>query len=147
MNKRFCIIANCCLLVWFFLDMFGFSIGNVTLVEAAWNDIDGIMYLIFIGLFILFCVKDRYGRYPLAVFLFLWIAMQFASHWYYTIFGATEAKIAGYNSFYANTFHVVPASDSILVPDLYHILLHALILFALICTILFCVKNRKKRTE
>lgn len=66
MSKKLCIIANSALLVWFFFDMFGFSIGNFVLVEGAWKDIDGIWYLIFIGLFILFCAREKYGKYPLS---------------------------------------------------------------------------------
>lgn len=143
MSKKICIIANGLLFIWFFFDMFGFSIGDFVLVESAWKDIDGIWYLIFIGLFVLFCIKEKYGKYPLSIFLFLWITMQFTSHWYFTIFGATEAKLSGYNRFYANTWHIIPASDFKLIPDFYHIVLHLIILFALFCMVTYCIRRKK----
>jgi hypothetical protein len=76
----------------------------------------------------------------------LWLVTQFFSHWYYTIFEVTEKKLAGYNYYFANTYHLVPASDSVLIPDLYHILLHIFIVIALTCMIIFCVKNKRKKS-
>lgn len=144
MSKKLCVITNGLLLVWFFFDMFGLSIGKFVLVEGAWKGIDGIWYLIFIGLFLLFCIREKYGKYPLSIFLFLWIFMQFSSHWYFTIFGATEAKLAGYNQFFANTWHIIPASDVRLIPDFYHIVLHLIILVALSCMVSYCFNKGKK---
>ena len=126
--------------------MFGFQIGNLVFVEAAWNSIDGIWFLIFVGLFILFCIKDKIGKYILSAFLFIWLVTQYLSHWHYTIFGATEEIIARYNRFFANTFFIIPVSDSRIIPDFYHIVLHIFILFALFCMILYNIKNRKTRT-
>lgn len=142
-NKRNCIVANTFLVFWFFLDMFGFRVGNFILVESAWRDIDGTWYLIYLALFALFFAKEKYGKYPLTIFLSLWLAIQFSSHWYYTIFGATTQKITSYNKFFENTYHIIPPLNSIIIPDLYHIILHIFILFALGCMIVFCVKNRK----
>jgi len=142
--KKLCIAANAALAVWFFLDMFGFSAGNFVLVEAAWKDIDGIWYLAYIGLFALFCLKDKIGKYALSGFLLMWLGIQFSSHWYYTIFGASETKIAGYNKFFAATYRIIPASDNIIIPDLYHIVLHIFILLSLIFTALYCIKTKNK---
>jgi len=144
-SKRLCIVANAALAVWFFLDMFGFSVGGFILVEAAWKDIDGVWYLIYIGLFALFCLKEKIGKYALSVFLLAWFVIQFSSHWYYTIFSATESKIAGYNSFFADTYKLIPASNSIVIPDLYHIVLHILILTALIFMVSYCCITRRNR--
>jgi len=142
MSKRLCIAANGTLLVWFFLDMFGFRVGSFVLVESAWKDIDGIWFLIFAGLFVLFCIKDKYGKYPLSVFLLLWFVIQFQSHWFYTIFGASEEKISGYNEFFADTYRIIPASASRVIPDFYHILLHAFILVTLLVMVLYCIKRK-----
>lgn len=142
-NKKSCIVVNAFLVFWFFLDMFGFKIANIVLVESAWKDIDGIWYLIYLAMFILFLVKEKYGKYPLTIFLILWLLIQFSSHWYYTIFGATTQKIADYNTFFKNTYHIISPSNSIIIPDLYHIVLHILILLALGYMIAFCIKNRK----
>ncbi|MCL2081172.1 MAG: hypothetical protein FWH16_03625 [Oscillospiraceae bacterium] len=143
MSKKLCIIANGLLLMWFFFDVFGFSIGKFVFVEAAWNSIDGIWFLFFAGLFAMFCVKDKYGKYPLSIFLLIWAFVQFTSHWYYTIFGASEERIAGYNRFFGNTYFIVPASDSRIIPDFYHIVLYLFILFALSCMVMYCIKPKK----
>jgi len=127
--------------------MFGFNIGDFLLVEAAWNSIDGIWFLIFAGLFILFCVKDKLGKYPLSAFVLILISLQYLSHWHYTIFGATEEQIIRYNDFYANTFFVIPISENRIIPDFYHIMLHSFILFAFICMMLYCIKSRKIKSE
>ena len=140
--KRLCIVTNCLLLVWFFFDMTGLSIGSTVLVESAWDSIDGIWFLIFIGFFAFFMFKEKYGKYPLAGFHLLWFIIQFTSHWYLTIFGASDEKIAGYNRFFADTYRIIPASDSRIVPDFYHIVLHIFILLALVFVSLYCVKRR-----
>ena len=49
-------------------------------------------------------------------------------HWYYTIFGASEKKLKGYNDCFKNTVRLIPASEIRLIPDLYHMILHLLIL-------------------
>ncbi len=52
---------------------------------------------------------------------------QFFCHWYYTIFGATEKKLRGYNSCFRDTIRVIPASDTRVIPDLYHMVLHLML--------------------
>lgn len=49
-------------------------------------------------------------------------------HWYYTIFGASEQKLKGYNECFQGTLRLIPKSDKRLIPDFYHIVLHLLIL-------------------
>lgn len=144
MSKKVCIVANLCLVVWFFFDIIGFQIGNFILVERAWRE-DGIFFIIYILLFLFFLLKDKYGKYPLIIWLSIWFIVQFMSHWYYTIFGVAEQRLAGYNRFFANTYHIIPSSDKILIPDLYHIVLHIFILFAFISTIAYCMKCRKDK--
>lgn len=141
--KKICIISIVILLLWFTLDLTGFSIGDVTLVEAAWNSIDGVWWLIFIALSILFIVKDKIGKYLLSVFIFLWVIIQYFSHWYYTLFGASDKKIISYNRFFKETYHIIGPSETMVVPDLYHIVLHILILETLICLIVFCINSKK----
>ena len=146
-SKKVCMAANGLLLVWFFFDMIGFAIGDFVLVESAWKGIDGIWFLIFMGLFGLFCIRDRYGKAPLSVFLFIWAAVQFSSHWYYTIFGVTKDKLFGYTEVFADTYHLIPASDSRLIPDFYHMVLHLFIAFALISTALYWLQSKKRRFD
>ena len=42
--------------------------------------------------------------------------------------GASEKKLKGYNDCFRNTIHLISASDTKLIPDLYHIILHLFIL-------------------
>jgi len=60
--------------------------------------------------------------------LWIWFIVQFLCHWYYTIFGASDKKIKGYNECFRDTIRIFPMSEERLVPDLYHIVLHILIL-------------------
>lgn len=143
MSKKTCIISNLCLIVWFFLDMIGFKIGNFILVQSAWKD-DGIFFLIYVVLFMFFCLKERQGKYLLTVFLSLWLVTQFFSHWYYTIFGASEKKLLAYNRLFSNTYHVIPTSDFIIVPDLYHILLHIFIFINVVFMLMFIIKTKEE---
>ncbi|WLC62223.1 hypothetical protein [Clostridium sp. CM028] len=82
----------------------------------------------------------------LSIFLTTWPIIQYSSHWNYTIFGVTERKLRGYNEYFANTFHVIPPSDSILIPDLYHIILHILIITLLVLMLIYILKNKSKET-
>lgn len=79
----------------------------------------------------------------LSVFVFLWAVIQFYSHWYYTLFGASEEKIISYNQFFQETYHIIPSSKTILIPDFYHIILHIFILATLFNLIIFFITNRK----
>lgn len=139
MYKKLAIITNLILFTYFFLDMTGFQIDSFILVESAWQH-DFIFILIYFFCFILF-IKFRFGDYILSTWLFLWLTTQFFSHWYYTIFGASENKLNSYHVYFKNTFQVFSASDRIIIPDLYHILLHMLILISLISVVLYHFKR------
>ncbi len=76
------------------------------------------------------------GKWILAGVLGLWLTVQFLCHWRYTIFGASERKLAGYNECFRGTVRIFPESDTRLIPDLYHIALHVLILADLILCLL-----------
>lgn len=74
------------------------------------------------------------GKYVLLTILVLWLVVQFFCHWYYTIFGASAGKLKGYNECFKRTVRLIPMSEKHLIPDLYHIILHILILL----NIVFC---------
>ena len=46
MRKRYCIVAQIVLLLWFFLDMTGLYFGNKCLVTRSYKE-DGICFLIY----------------------------------------------------------------------------------------------------
>jgi hypothetical protein len=135
MNKHICIITNIILLLWFFLDMIGMNIGNKILVSIAYKE-DGIFFIIYLAVFICFIVKDSIGKYLLGAWLLLWFVAQFFSHWYFTIIGASEEKLR----YFKDTIKLIYNTDRY-IPDLYHIILHVLILLALVCLILYWIKS------
>lgn len=133
------------LLFWFTLDITGFALGKFNLVESPGiKSVDAVWWVLFILCAALFLWKERVGKYILSIFLTAWALIQYSSHWHYTLFGATERKLRGYNHFFGNTYHIIPASDSVLIPDLYHIVLHILILALLIMMIVGMFQNRNK---
>ncbi|WP_242964889.1 hypothetical protein [Scatolibacter rhodanostii] len=121
--KKCLFASNIILLAWFFLDMTGVTVGSFNLVESAWKE-DGIFFTIYAGILFLFIKKEKIGKYFLSGWLTMWMATQFFSHWFYTIFGASEKKLTAYNQLFGGTYRFLPASDSLLIPDFYHIILH-----------------------
>ena len=139
MNKNIqkVIVFNVPLLVWFFLDMTGFTIGNNMLVSQAYKD-DGIFFIIYLIALVSFvCLKGKW-KLVLPIWLSVWFLTQIYSHWYFTIFGPWDGK----NRYFADTIKLIPQTERY-VPDLYHIVLHILILVALISTIKYFLKNKK----
>ncbi len=144
MKKTYCITAQAILLIWFFLDMTGFYWGGECLVTRAYEE-DGIFFLIWLAAIVLFIVKEKVGVWICAVWLSLWFVLQFLNHEWYTIFnggfmGSTEGKIR----YFSGTIQWLRVEGRY-VPDLYHTVLHILILTALICTILYAVKMRRAK--
>lgn len=68
------------------------------------------------------------GKWILLAILTLWFIVQFRCHWYYTLFGASEKKLKGYNDCFRDSVRIFPVSEKRLIPDMYHIILHILIL-------------------
>lgn len=62
MRKRYCIVAQIVLLLWFFLDMTGLYFGNKCLVTRSYKE-DGICFLIYLITIILFLAKENIGKY------------------------------------------------------------------------------------
>jgi hypothetical protein len=146
MKKNINILLGC-LLFWFTLDITGFSLGKFCLVESPGIiSLDAAWWIIFIVCSILFFKNKKQGKYILSVFLFAWSIIQYFSHWHYTIFGVTEIKLKGYNKFFANTYHIIPPSNSVLIPDLYHIILHIMITSLLVLIIVYNLKINKQKT-
>ena len=55
----------------------------------------------------------------------------FFCHWFYTIRGASEKKLKGYIECFRHTVRIFPASDTRLIPDFYHMVLHLLLVLNL----------------
>ena len=119
--------------IWFLGCTTTYRIGKCLLVEGVGiRSAEFAMLCLYTAGLAAFYLFPPAGRWILAGILALWLAVQFRCHWYYTIFGASESKLKGYNDCFRGAVRLFPMSDKRLVPDLYHILLHVLILVNII---------------
>lgn len=127
------ILFQLALWVWFLGCTVTWRIGKHLLVEGMGvkSAEFAVLCLYSLGLAAFHCFPPA-GKWILFGILLLWFAVQFMCHWYFTIFGAGEAKLKGYNECFKGTVRIFPESETRLVPDLYHIVLHLLILANLI---------------
>ena len=143
MKKRYCIITQTLLLLWFFLDMTGVYFSNSYLVTRSYKD-DGLFFLIYLVAMILFILKEKIGKWAVWVWTSLWFVIQFLCHEWYTIFskgvmGSLEDKI----KYFSGAIKWIEI-DGRYIPDVYHTILHILILAVVITTALY-IRNSKKR--
>ncbi|MBR1663652.1 MAG: hypothetical protein IJ696_04915 [Ruminococcus sp.] len=143
MKKRYCIITQTLLLLWFFLDMTGVYFSNSYLVTRSYKD-DGLFFLIYLAAMILFIFKEKIGKWAVWVWTSLWFVIQFLCHEWYTIFskgvmGSLEDKI----KYFSGAIKWIEI-DGRYIPDVYHTILHILILAVVITTALY-IRNSKKR--
>lgn len=123
--------------IWFLGCTTTYRFGKYLLVEGMGiKSAEFIVLCVYSAGLILFYSFQSIGRWILLTVLVLWFIVQFFCHWYYTIFGASEKKIKGYNECFKDTIRVFPVSEKRLVPDFYHIILHILILLnAIFCLV------------
>lgn len=138
MKKKGCIIVNIILLGWFFLDMVGLYFKESYLVTRSWKD-DGIFFLIFLISLFLFIFKERMGKYILSIWLGIWLVTQFLFHELFTIIGGGEGKI----HYFKGSVKLIN-SNTLYIPDLYHIILHVLIFIALTATLSYSIAFKQK---
>lgn len=140
--KKNCIIIHMILLIWFLLDMTGVCFGDKCLVTRSYKD-DGIFFVIYLVTVILFIVYEKLGKWFVIGWTTMWFATQFACHEWYTIFnggfmGTLEDKIKRFSG----TIQWLKIEGRY-IPDVYHTILHILVLFALISTILYVARDKK----
>lgn len=146
MKKIHCIIVQSILLLWFFLNMTGLYFGNNCLVSRSYKD-DGIFFLINLIVFVLFIFKERIGKWLAIVWFAMWFAIQFICHEWYTIFnGGFMGTLQGKIEYFSGTIQWLQIEGRY-IPDVYHTILHILILCALISTIVYSKKIAKKRNN
>lgn len=144
MKKKYCIISNIILLLWYFLAMIGIKFENKYLVTGSYKE-DWIFMIIPLIAFIIFIIKESIGQYILLLWNSLWIVLQFLSHEWYTIFGSgfmgsTEGKV----EYFKETIKIFN-SETVYIPDAYHIILHILIAITLVINIIYCINQKSKR--
>ena len=127
------ILLQAVLWIWFLGCTFTYRIGKHLLVEGmGFKSAEFLVLCLYsLGLAAFYCFVPA-GKWILFGILLLWFIVQFMCHWYYTIFGASERKLQGYNDCFRDAVRLFPMSDTRLIPDLYHIILHLLILLNLI---------------
>lgn len=130
------VCARSILLIWFFGCIRTYKIGRFILVEGmGFKSAEFVMLCLYGTGLILSLAFPPVGTWYLLGVLALWMVVQFFCHWNYTIFGAPEQKLRGYNECFRHTVHIIPASETRVIPDLYHIVLHILILLNLILAV------------
>ena len=136
------IVVSCLLWLWFLGCTFTWKFGKVLLVEGmGLKSIEFVALVLFtlgIGSFLLW---EPIGKWVLLVELALWLVEQFFCHEYFTKFGSSSKKLKGYNECFEGTVKLFPVSETRLIPDLYHIVLHLLILADLVLTAILLVVN------
>ena len=131
------ILLQAILWIWFLGCITTYKFGKYTLVEGMGvKSAEFVMLCLYSVGLILYYILQPAGKWMLLAIMIFWLVVQFFCHWYYTIFGASESKLKGYNDCFRNTIRVFPMNETKLVPDLYHIVLHTLILLNLFVCLL-----------
>ena len=126
------VVLQAALWIWFLGCVTTWRIGRYLLVDGMGvRSAEFVMLCLYSAGLAAYWLFPRAGKWILLSVLALWFIVQFFCHWYYTIFGASEQKRKGYNECFRDTVRLFPVSERRLVPDLYHMILHALILLNL----------------
>ncbi len=132
------IIVQAALWIWFLGCVLTYRFGRHLLVEGMGiKSAEFLMLCIYSAALISYYLIRPVGKWILLGVLILWFIVQFFCHWRYTIFGASQKKLKGYNDCFRGTVRIWPASERRLVPDLYHMILHLLILLNILFLCLF----------
>lgn len=143
MKKMYCIIAQIILLLWFLLDMIGIYFGDKCLVTRSYKD-DGVFFLIYLVSMILFITKESIGKWFVIGCMSMWFLTQFICHEWYTIFnGGFMGSLEGKIEYFSGTIQWLQIEGRY-IPDVYHTILHILIILALTITIMYIAKNKKR---
>lgn len=127
------IILQAALWIWFLGCVITWRIGKRLLVEGMGlkSAEFAVLCLYSAGLVAYYTLQPA-GKWILTGILILWFVVEFFCHWFFTIFGASERKLQGYNDCFRDTVHLVPMSEKRVIPDLYHMIQHLLILLNII---------------
>ena len=130
--KIYVVIVSCLLWLWFLGCVITWRFGKALLVEGmGFRSPEFIALLLFTAGIVFYLVWEPIGIWALLAVLLLWTVVQFFCHEYFTIFGASPRKIEGYNKCFEGSVKLFPVSKTRLIPDLYHVVLHSLIVLDL----------------
>lgn len=143
MKKIYCIIVQIALLLWFYLDMIGLYFGDKCLVTRSYKE-DGIFFIIYFVTIIVFLIKENIGKWLSIGWMSMWYVIQFMCHEWYTIFGSGFMEtLEGKIEYFSGTIQWFNIEGKY-IPDVYHTILHILILCALTLTIVYVKRNKRK---
>lgn len=74
----------------------------------------------------------KYIHYSALIILGLWGYLQFNANWKYIFTAPSEEKIHSYYQHFEDTLRIFPESNTIIIPDAYHIILGLLLLINII---------------
>ncbi len=144
MKKKHCLIIQILLLLWFLLAMTGFSIGDQCLVTSAFEE-DGGFFFAYLIAIVLFVVTEKFGKGLMIGWTSMWFVTQFICHEWYTLFdGGFMGSLEGKIEYFSGTIPLLQIQGKY-IPDLYHTILHILILCTLTVTVIYTVKTEKKK--
>ena len=140
MKKKMFLICQILLLIWFFLDMTGVYFKAGYLVTRSYID-DGLFFVIYLATVVLFLIKDKIGKWVVLGWSVIWFIAQFMSHEFVTITG----------NGYENKTHYFEGAlkwleiDGVYVPDVYHTVLHILILAVIVTGAVYVFQRKSKK--
>ena len=144
-NKRLktvFLITQVLLLAWFFLDMIGVYFNDGYLVTRSYKE-DGIFFIIYLATIVLFIIKEKIGKWAVLVWSVMWFITQFMNHELVTI---TGNNYEGKMRYFAGSLNWLEI-EGIYVPDVYHTILHILILVVIVVGVIYILKTMKKRSS
>ena len=136
--KLYIRVVQVILLAWFSLAVIGVSFGNTILTLRDYDFTTVLFFGIYTVLVVLFFLKENIFKYVNAVLCFFWFLAQMMN------FFASPNGVANYNRIFSETHHILPPSDTIAVPNTYHLVLQILIVLVFISLLVYCIRTRIK---
>lgn len=127
MLKKITTVILLLLLLWFTLFVTGLSIGDTIFTIRDFDVITVVWWVLFLICVGLYFRKPKIGVTVGIIFEFIWIVMQALN------FLGPPTGIAKYNAFFEDTHHILPPSNTTLVPDTAHLILFVLLLLSFCC--------------
>ena len=133
------------LLIWFFLDMVGVYFKDSYLVTRSYKD-DGLFFLIYLAAVLLFVFYEKAGKWVRLVWTSAWLVIQLLCHEWYTVFGrGVMGTLESKKQYFSGAVKWLEVEGRY-IPDVYHTVLHILILAAVITTAVYIRKPKAKPT-
>ena len=104
--------------------------GRASLI-SIYGLLELVLSIILVGLLL----HWKYIYYFELLILILWGYLQFNGNWKYLFIETSEERIQSYYQFFDNTLRLFPKSDTMIIPDAYHIILGVLLLTNIVLVI------------